>query len=194
MGLNKALFLTQLEGIVSGDGFKKVIEGVNINTMRLATGAIPVADSGNPGRVTSESYFESVVLPSSQTDLGSLTFQVPRDYDSAVDYMAVRFLCNSGGTTDAPTLDAALYQKEPGTALSANLDPTASAAITKTSATTGAAWREIVADGLGLVPGAGVTWVLSTAGTRGTTDSVVIYALEVEYYSTLVYDDDTDRE
>jgi hypothetical protein len=194
MGINGALFLQQLDGIVPDcGGFKRVMEGINLNTMRLATGAILAADSGNPGRVSSETYFETVVLPSSQTDLGTLTFSVPRDFDAHTDYMAVRFLCNSGGTTDAPTLDAAVYQKKVGTALSANLDPTASAVISKASATTGAAWREIVADGLSLVPGAALTWILSTAGTRGTTDSVVIYAVEVEYFSDLVYNDETDR-
>jgi hypothetical protein len=183
-----------MSNIITGIGFKRSIPGIDINSIRLATGAILVADSGNPGRVTSESYFETVVLPSSQTDLGTLTFMVPRDYDATQDKMRIRFLVNSGGTTDAPTLHAAIYVKKPGTALGADVSPTASAAIPKTSATTGAAWREIIVEGEGLEPGDAVCCLLHTGGTRGTTDSVVIYALEVVYIGDLAYYEEDERD
>jgi hypothetical protein len=192
--MNPGTFLSNVNRITSGIGFKRSIPGVDINSLRLASGAILVADSGNPGRVSLETYFEGVVLPSSQTDLGTLTFMVPRDYDATVDKMRIRFLCNSGGTTDSPTLDAALYRKRDGVALSSNLDPTASAVISKASATTGASWREIVVESLGLEPGDALTFILSTAGTRGTTDTVAIYALEVVYMGDLAYYEETERE
>jgi len=185
--MNPNTFCKNVERITTGSGFKRVIQGVDINSMRLATGAILAADSGNPGRVSLETYFEGVVQPNAQTDLGSLTFQVPRDYDQSIDKMYVRFLANSGGTTNAPTIDAALYQKKIGTALSADLNPTISAAVAKTSATAGAGWVEIAAESLGLVAGAGVTWVLTTSAHA--TDTLAIYALEVVYYSDLAYYD-----
>jgi hypothetical protein len=191
--MNPGTFLKNLERVVTGHGFKRSIPGLDINSIRLATGAILAADSGDPGRVSLETYFEGVVLPSSSTALGTLTFMVPRDYDKDVDKLRIRFLVNSGGTTDAPTLDAAIYVKKPGTALSADVDPTASAAIPKTSATTGAAWREIVVEGQGLAPGNAVTCILATGGTRGTTDTVAIYALEVVYIADLVYYEETER-
>ena len=194
MGINGALFLEQLGNVFSdGAGFKKVLAGIDINALRDSDGTILTANT-EPSREASETYaYSSVVVSSSQTDLGTLAFMIPRDYDAGKDCMAVRFLCNSGGTTDAPKLDAALYRKREGVALSVDLNPTISAAITKTSATTGAAWREIVASGLGLKPGDAVTWVFTVGGTRGTTDSVVIYAMEVVYYSDLVYNVEADR-
>jgi hypothetical protein len=192
--MNPATFCNNMARVVTGQGFKRSIPGIDINSLRLATGAILVADSGNPGRVILESYFEGVVLPSSQTDLGTLTFMVPRDYDATVDKMRIRFLCNSGGTADSPTLDAAVYVKKPGTALSADVNPTASAVISKASATTGASWREIVVEGQELEPGDAVTCILVTGGTRGTTDTVAIYALEVAYMGDLAYYEEDERD
>lgn len=189
MGLNPATFLKSLERIVTGQGFKRVIQGVDINSMRLATGGILAADSGNPGRVSLETHFEGVQLPSSQTDLGSLAFQVPRDYDESIDKMYVRFLANSAGATNTPTIDAALYQKKIETALSADLDPTISAAVQTSTAK--ADWVEIKAESQGLVAGAAVTWVLTTSAH--TTDALNIYALEVVYYSDLAYFDSSMR-
>jgi hypothetical protein len=75
--------------------------------------------------------------------------------------------------------------------LSTDLNPTISAAISKTSATTGTGWVEIVASGLGLKPGATVTWVFTVSAH--TSDEVNVYGLEVVYNSDLVYYDPSDR-
>ncbi len=50
-----------------------------------------------------------------------------------------------------------------------------------------AEWVEINVDSLGLQPGDAVTFVLSAGGTRGTTDALNIYAVEVIYRSDLAY-------
>ena len=110
MGMNPGTFLNRCGSIITGYGFKKEIQGLDINSLRLASGGILVAGSGNPGRVALETNFEGVQLPSSQTDLGSLTFKIPRDYDKTLDYLRVRFLAQSGGT-DVPTIDATMYRK-----------------------------------------------------------------------------------
>ncbi len=183
--MNPGTFLKKADGMVTGFGFKQEIAGVDINSLRLATGAILVADSGNPGRVSLETNFEGVVLPSSQTDLGTLTIKVPRDYDQDNDFLRLRFLANSAGDTDTPSIDAGVYRKRAGAALSSDLDPTISAVVNTNTAL--AAWVEINVDSLGLQPGDAVTFILSAGGTRGTTDALNIYAVEVIYRSDLVY-------
>jgi hypothetical protein len=189
--MNPATFLHNTQRIITGKGFKKVIEVINHLSLRNATDGIVLTASTEPALEAEETNFIIVESNTSQTSLGRLTFQVPRDYDQSLDHMAVRFLCNSSGTTDAPTIDATLYQKVPATALSSDLNPTISAAISKTSATTGTGWVEVVASGLGLKPGAMVTWVFTVSAH--TSDEVNVYGLEVVYNSDLVYYDPTDR-
>lgn len=190
--MNPNTFCKNVERITTGSGFKRVIQGLDINDIRLTTGAILGVDAAsNPSRVSLETYLEGIQLAASQTTLGTLTFQIPRDYDESVDKMYVRFLAGSAGTTNAPTIDAALYQKKPATALSADLNPTISAAVSKTSATTGTGWVEIAAETLGLDAGAAVTWVFTTSAH--TTDALNVYAIEVVYYSDLAYYDAGDR-
>ncbi|KKL26010.1 hypothetical protein LCGC14_2399590, partial [marine sediment metagenome] len=55
-GLNAANFLKRLEGVVTGDGFKRVIQGININSLRVA-GLILTA-STEPSRESLETSFE----------------------------------------------------------------------------------------------------------------------------------------
>ncbi len=189
MGNNAGTFLKKMEGMITGFGFKKEIQGVDINSLRLATGAILVADSGNPGRVSLETNFEGVQLPSSQTDLGSLTFKIPRDYDQTQDELAIRFLANSAGDNDTPTIDGALYRKRAGVALSSDLDPTISAAVNTNTGIAG--WVEINCDSLSLQPGDAVTALFTSSAH--TSDALSVYAIEVIYRSDLVFNVQTDR-
>lgn len=182
-------FLKKFESIITGFGFKKEIPGLGINQLRLSTGGILVVDSGNPGRVSLETNFEGVQLPSSQTDLGSLTFKIPRDYDQTQDELAIRFLANSAGDTNTPTIDAALYSKRTGVALTADLDPTISAAVNTNTAI--AAWVEVNCDTLSLQPGDVVTVLFTTSAH--TTDALNVYSIEVIYRSDLVFNVQTDR-
>ena len=102
MGLNAGTFLKRLEGVVTGLGFKREIQGLDLRAIHLADGAPLASGSGNPMYASLETSFEGVQLASSQTALGTLTFKIPRDYDKDNDYLKIRFLANSAGDDDTP--------------------------------------------------------------------------------------------
>ena len=188
-GGNPATLLSRFGKMLTGYGFKREIQGLDINSLRLASGGILAAGSGNPGRVALETNFEGVQLPSSQTDLGSLTFKIPRDYDQTLDYLRIRFLANSAGDTNTPTIDATMFRKRAAAALSSDLDPTISAAINSNTAI--ADWVEVNADSQSMQPGDAVTFYFTSSAH--TTDALNVYAIEVIYKSDLVYFDPDDR-
>ena len=181
-GLNLATFLYRLRGIITGVGFKRVVQGININTV-LADGGLILTGSTNPNRNAVETSFDALVVTNSQTDGGRLVFNVPRDYDQVEDYLKIRFLAQSAGDTNTPTIDAAIYRKRVGVALSSDLDPTISGAVN--SLTDLADYVEIDCSGLGMHPGDALNVVLTTSAHG--TDSLHIYGLEVVYKSDLVY-------
>ena len=186
--MNPGTFLKNLERISTGQGFKRVIQGLNINSLRDADGII-LTDSTEPSREALETNFDGVVVSSSQTDLGSLTFQIPRDYDESVDKLDIRFLANSAGDTDTPTIDCAMYRKRAGAALSSDIDPTISGAV---NTNTGLAdWVQVRSHGDGWQAGDAVTCIFTTSAH--TTDALNIYGLEVVYASDLVFFEETER-
>ena len=189
MGVNGALILRQLDEIIpDGEGYKRSIDVTE--QIKGSAGAVLTGTTTNAGVGAIETNYDGILCDASGTAVLSLKMLVPRDYDAQKDYMAVRFLAKMGGDTDsAITIDAACFQKEEATALSSDLDPTVSGAINTN--TENAGWVEVVADGLGLTPGAGLYWEFTT--DAHTSDAIDIYAVEVEYYSDLVYHDTTDR-
>ncbi len=187
MGLNGATYLKELDTIIPGQGFKRMIPGIGINSWRDAAGLI-LTGSTAPLRASLETNFEGVQSASGTTDGGSIQFEIPRDYDQAVNKLRVRFLAQSANT-DVPTIDAALYVKRAGAALSADLDPTISAAINTAAAL--ADYVEINCDGLDIEPGDAIHMDLTLSAHA--SHAANIYALEIEYHSTQVYYDKTDR-
>ncbi len=190
MGMNPATHLKNLERIITGQGFKKVIPGLDLRSIRDSNGDLLVNGS-TPDWAALETSAMGIVVASSQTAIGNIVFTVPRDYDQTQDSLRFRFLAQGGGTTDTPSIDASIYRKRAGAALSADLDPTISAVTTVS--TTAGSWVEINADDLSIRPGDVLTVVFATGGTRGTTDALNLYALEVVYRSDIVYYDKTDR-
>lgn len=162
--------------VSGGRTLRKELFGVDINSIRAA-GLIPTA-STEPSRESLETNFEGLRVSSSQTALGDLTFLVPSDYNQDQDRLYVKFLVKSSGDTDTPTIDATLFRKRAGAALSADLDPTISAAIP--TDTVDAAWRTITVEAQDLDPGDAVTFVFTTGAH--TTDNVDVYAVKVEYF------------
>jgi len=187
MGLNPGTFLKRLEGVVSGFGFKRVIPGIGIGSLRDSDGTI-LTGATEPKRASLETNFEGVQSTAGQTDLGTLQFVIPRDYDENNDELKVRFLAQSAGT-DVPTIDATLYRRREGAAISADLDPTISGAIN--SATALADWVEIDCSDLSLKPGDAIhmDFTLSAHASHAAN----IYGLEVVYRSDLVYFENTER-
>ncbi|HEB26571.1 MAG TPA: hypothetical protein ENI05_02175 [Porticoccus sp.] len=186
-GFNVANFLKGLEALVTGDGFKRVIQGLNINSIRVA-GLIPTA-STEPSRESLETSFEGLIVSSSQTALGDVTFLIPRDYDEGVDKLDLRFLVNSGGDTNTPTIDCAMYRKRAGAALSSDIDPTISAAVNNNTAKAG--YVEVRSHGDGWKAGDAVTCVFTTSAH--TTDDFHVYGFEAVYASDLAYYEDDER-
>ena len=189
MGLNGAFFLKQLDGIIpDGEGFKRSIDVTE--QIKGAAGVELTSTCTNVGRGAIETNYDGIIADASGTAVMSLSMLVPRDYDADKDYMAVRFLTQMGGSTDtAIHIIGACWQKKVATALGSDLAPTQSAHIPVL--TTKAGWVEVVADGEGLVPGSALYWEFTT--TAHTNDAIHIYAVEVEYYSDLVYNDQDDR-
>jgi len=186
--MNPATFLHRLQFIVTGHGFKRVIQGVNLNTLRDDAGIILTAAT-EPSREALETVFDGVVVSSSQTDLGRLVFQIPRDYDESVDKLHIRWLCNSAGDTNTPTIDCVMYRKRAGAAISSDLDPTISAAVNNNTAKAG--WVENVSEGDGHKAGDALCCEFATSAH--TTDALNVYGLEVVYASDLVYYEDDER-
>ena len=187
MGLNPGTFLFRLRSIITGHGFRRAIPGIGINSLRDASGLILTAGT-NPKRASLEIVFEGVVSASGQTAGGSLQFVVPRDYDATNDELLVRFLAQSSGT-DVPTIDATLYRKREGVAISSDLGPTISGAINTVTAL--ADWVEIDCSDLGLIAGDAIHMDF-TFSTHASHDAN-IYGLEVVYRGDLVYFDSTNR-
>ncbi|MCP4598509.1 hypothetical protein [Neptuniibacter sp.] len=187
MPLNGATFLKEADTIIPGQGIKKMIRGIGIGSLRDSDGSI-LTTSTEPKRASLETNFEGIQSTNGQTDLGSLQFEIPRDYDQAVDKLKVRFLAQSAGT-DVPTIDAAMYRKRAGAALSSDLNPTISGAINSLTAL--ADYVEVNCDSLSLQPGDAISmdFTLSAHATHAAN----IYAIEIEYHSTFVYYDKTDR-
>lgn len=186
-GLNAANWLSRIVGTVTGDGFKRVIQGLDINSIRV-TGLIPTA-STEPSRESLETNFEGLVVSASQTALGDLTFNIPRDYDESVDKIDFRWLVNSAGDINTPTIDATMFRKRAGAALSSDIDPTISAAVNNNTAK--ADWVEVRSHGDSWQAGDAVTVVFTTSAH--TTDALHAYELEVVYASDLVYFEDSER-
>jgi hypothetical protein len=183
------MFLQQLDGIVpDGIGFKR---SINVTEQIKGTaGAALSATTTNVGRGAIETNYDGIICDSSGTAVLTLSMLVPRDYDAQKDEMRVRFLAQmAGNTNNAIHIIGALWQKKVATALGSDLTPTQSDHIPTLA--TKAGWVEVVADGEGLVPGSAIYWEFTTSAH--TTDAIHIYAVEVEYFSDLVYNDEADR-
>ena len=67
MGLNPGTFLSRLQYVITGHGFKRVIQGLNINDLRDDAGVI-ITGATEPSREALETHFDGVVVSASTTD------------------------------------------------------------------------------------------------------------------------------
>ena len=190
--MNQANFLKKLEGLVTGDGFKRSVP-IPLGSILDHTGASLTATLTEIGMDLLDTGSKQMVIfvDDDQNTMGVFNFVVPQDYDESVDKLRIRALLSmDGGTTDTVYLDAEVYQKRAGAAASADLDPTAeTTAISATVA--GAAWSEVNCDGESLAGGDCLT-ILLKVGDH-TTDGIMIYGVEVVYAGDIVYFDVDDR-
>ena len=176
-------FLKEVQQIPDqyGDGFTRTVP-IQLHSLRNSSGLTLDASTTNPRLAALETNFLGMQWLAGNAAVAVLNWTVPIDYDETADRLDIVVLCNSAGDTDTPTLDANVYQKRAGASLSADLDATASAAISNNTAK--AAERVIKIRSEGLRAGD----VLSIHLFPGThaTDAVNVYGLGVRYKSTLV--------
>lgn len=160
-------------------------QNIDVMSGMRTAGGLTLTATTAPTVAAIETNAVGIVVAAAQTACGSFLWEVPFDYDRAVDVVYIDVLCNSAGATDTPTIDATIYNKVAGAALSADLNPTASAAIPgSASPTDDAAIRTVTVTGKGLIAGNVLTVNLVTGGTRGTTDAIQIFGVSVRYPST----------
>jgi hypothetical protein len=181
--MNQYQFLKQLGNIPTpgGDGVR-VTKSFGPYDFSLATG-LAITGATAPSIGNTETNAIALTAAASSALLGSLVVEVPKDYDTVADEFKINLLVVSGGTTNTPVLNASVYRKRAGVALTAALTTVASAAIPISTAF--AAERTISVSGNSLQPGDVLTINL-TAGAH-TTDSVILYNAEVQYKSSIVF-------
>lgn len=152
-----------------------VEEALSIFSARNIDGdTIADRDVGTFGYDTLETNGLGLAWSASDVTAFAFHWTVPRGYDPTSDALKLRLLAQMGGTTDTPTLTAAVYKKKAGAALSADLAPSASAAITDT-----AAYVEIDLSGNTLVEGDNL-FIVITPGAH-TTDELRIFGALMQW-------------
>lgn len=182
--MNQYQFLKQLSQIPTpgGDGVR-VTSRIDILALRTAAGLVLDASTTNPRVAASETNALVVSAVASSNVLGSFVYEVPKDYDTVADELKINVVVASGGATDAPTLNASVYRKRAGLALTAALTTVASAAVPSSAAF--AAERTITVSGNGLKPGDVLTIDLTTGAH--TTDAINLSNVEVQYKGSIVF-------
>ncbi len=124
--------------------------------------------------------------------IGTIVWAVPRDYDENTDILRVRVLASqlTVSTDNDVELDAQVYVKTAGSALGADLNPTAPGTVLSTTEQ----WIEFDLAGNSLLRDQVVYFTLITNGANDTDgEEVLIHDLELVYRSCLVsYDDEDD--
>lgn len=187
--MNPYSFLKDLERVIAGEGFvrEKVFSLADLrNTDGSAIGAI---GAGDFGLAAAETNGLALKWNASDATAFTLNLALPGDYDGDKDSLKLRLFAQSAGDTDTPALDATVYRKRAGAALSADLDPTISDAVPNNTAKGGVV--EINVSGKSCQPG-DVLHVTVTPGAH-TTDALFLYGLTLRYRSNLVLTNPDER-
>lgn len=144
------------------------------------------------GLTADETHARVLKVEETVDEIGNIVWPVPRDYDEATDTLKVRVLASqlTQTTDDDVELDMEAYVKTAGSALGADLNPTAPGTVLSTTEQ----WIEFDLGGNGLQRDDVLTIELLTDGHNDTNgEEVLIHALEMVYRSTIVsYDDEAD--
>lgn len=184
MGLNPGTFLSRLDQIITGNGFKRSIQ-IPVHDFFLSSSGAPLTTTltTNPGFDIFETNLVGLAWAAGKVVKGGFIFHVPDDYDKSNDYLKIRIKALMAGSTDTPSIDATVYEDSvPAT----DLDPTKSGALSAS-----AAWIEIDLSDNGLQAGDVLT--INLFPEAHTSDAVEVYAVKMEYASDLVFYDNDDR-
>lgn len=178
-----AHILRQLrEFIYPGEGFLRVKE-IPLQSVHLASDGslLTTTLTTNPGWDKAGTNMTVLSWAADKVVAAGLTLQVPDDYDETKDHFKLKLKAASAGETDSPAITVAAYKDSAPTV---DLAPAATEA-----AGNEAAWLEVDLSGNSLVAG-DVLQLTLTPGAH-TTDALNVYAIKVEYRSSLVYNDQT---
>ena len=184
-----------LTGLGGGDGQKRDIDLNPIADLRTAAGLV-LTGATAPSVQALETNALGVQVAAGATAAGSYVFDIPQDYDpsqrpagavttpaaAAGDFFQIHVKAISGGTTNAPTLNATIYSSRSGKALGSALTTQASQAINKSTAHPATVVIDV--SGNKLLPGDTLTVNLTTAAHA--TDAVNIYSVRMVYMGHLV--------
>lgn len=183
-------FLVHIKNLVTGggrdsannpkidSGYLKSVTMNPVGDLKTIDG-LTLTGATTPAVLRTETNGLTVAAGASSNVLGSFMFQVPLDYDEATDLLMIRAIVGMDGAVDTPIFDATIYRKRAQTALSADLNPTAGAAIVASSDV-----REIVLAGADLLAGDSLT--INLISGAHTTNAISLHSLELRYRSTLV--------
>ena len=108
---------------------------------------------------------------------------VPTDYDKTLDELKLRLRARMAGATDTPSIDAKVWKDSAATT---DLNPTKTAALGASLA-----WVELDLSGKSLSYGEGLQFALFPEAHG--TDAVEVLAMELEYRSMVVANDEVNR-
>lgn len=175
-------FLSQLQNlIVGGTGFIKY-QPLSIFDVRTDDGeAIGDIGEGDFGYKAVETNGLALAWNATDVTTVALNLMVPLDYDSdiAADQLKLAILAQMSGGDDEPAITAEAFRKRAGEALSADLAPASSAAVTDA-----ARWVFVDLSGNNL-QGGDVIHLELTPAAHGD-DDLHVYGLAMVYKSCLV--------
>lgn len=173
--MNPFQFLKQVGQLplAGGDGFRIRVR-VPLALLRTSTGLVLDASATNPRFAAAETNALVVSSVASQTALGTFVFTVPGDYDATADELKINLLIESAGTTDHPTITPTVYRKRIGVALTANLAPAASGAVTDLAG-------ELTVNLSGNHLQAGDVLTINLVTGAHTTDAIHLHSVSMTY-------------
>jgi len=165
--------------IYQGNGFLKN-KAVSLHEVFLMSDGsyLTTTTSTNPGFTKVDTNALALVWAADKVVEAGLNIQVPDDYDKAKDHLKLKIKCVSAGT-DAPKIGTVAYLDSDSTT---DLGPDDTAA-----ASTSLRWLEVDLSGNSLE--AGDTLTLGLTPAAHSSHALHVYAMKLEYRSTLVYAD-----
>ncbi len=121
----------------------------------------------------------------STTNVGTVEFAVPRDYDEATDVFKLRLMAAMAGATDTPALTVTVYRKRAGANIATLVTAKAmDANFGATALSSAAQMVEFDLSGYSLLRDDVLTIVITSAAH--TTDALYVYSVTPMHRSTIV--------